>query len=74
MPQHLDKFTEYLDKDGVAIIAGEIRQEEDSVTLFATDVEKFLTEKDIKKNEINNALHIKISMDNEDFDTIKKTC
>ena len=72
MPQHLDKFTEYLDKDGVAIIAGEIRQEEDSVTLFATDVEKFLTEKDIKKNEINNALHIKISMDNEDFDTIKE--
>jgi len=72
MPQHLDKFTEYLDKDGVAIIAGEIRQEEDSVTLFATDVEKFLTEKDIKKNEINNALHIKISMDNEDFDAIKE--
>jgi DNA polymerase-3 subunit alpha len=72
MPQHLDKFTEYLDKDGVAIIAGEIRQEEDSVTLFATDVEKFLTEKDIKKNEINNALYINISMENEDFDVIKE--
>jgi len=72
MPQHLDKFTEYLDKDGVAIIVGEIRQEEDSVTLFATDVEKFLTEKDIKKNEINNALHINISMENEDFDVIKE--
>ncbi|BAL81417.1 DNA polymerase III subunit alpha [Caldisericum exile] len=66
MPQNLEKFTEYLDRDGVAVVEGEIRQEEDSITFFAMDVVRFFTEKDIKKNETNNALHIKISMDDED--------
>ncbi|MGC9073194.1 MAG: DNA polymerase III subunit alpha [Caldisericum sp.] len=70
MPQYLEKFSEYLDKDGIAIIEGEIRQEEDSFTLFAVDVFKFLTEKDIKKNDKNNALHINISLDEESSQTV----
>ena len=72
MPQHVEKFSNYVNKEGVAIVIGEIKKEEDSITLFATDVEKFLTEKDVKKEEDNLALHLNITLDEGNRDELKE--
>lgn len=67
MPQNLEKFSEYIDTNGVIVISGDLRREEDSITLFANDVIKFFTEKDIKKSEDGVAIHLKLDLEKENF-------
>lgn len=70
MPKFLDKFTEYLEKEGVAIISGEIRKEENGLTLFAQEVKAFISSDEVKKKRKYRALHIYIKDFDGKFDEI----
>ncbi len=72
MPQNLEKFSEYIDANGVIVISGELRREEDSITLFANDVIKFFTEKDIKNSENGVAIHLKLDLEKENFSELEE--
>ncbi len=63
LPKFLDNFSDYLNKEGVAIIEGQIRREEESITLFAETVSEFLTDKDLSKKDKYASLHLYIKAD-----------
>jgi len=71
LPKFLENFENYIGKEGVAVIEGSIRREEDSVTLFAEKISSFLTEKDLKKKNEYNAVHLYIR-DLEESESIEK--
>ncbi len=61
-PHHYENFTPYIDKEGVIVIEGTIRKEEDNIMLFAEKVVDFFTEKDIKKKDEYKSLHLYIKV------------
>ncbi|MGB9694767.1 MAG: DNA polymerase III subunit alpha [Caldisericaceae bacterium] len=60
LPKFLENFEKYISAEGIAVIEGSIRREEDAVTLFAEKISSFLTEKDLKKKNEYNAVHLYI--------------
>jgi DNA polymerase-3 subunit alpha len=74
LPKFLENFEDFIGKEGVAIIEGSVRKEEDAVTLFAEKVSSFLTERDLKKNEEYKAVHLYVRNGNaeESIEKLKK--
>ncbi|MGC8721190.1 MAG: DNA polymerase III subunit alpha [Caldisericaceae bacterium] len=71
LPKFLENFEKYISAEGIAVIEGSIRREEDAVTLFAEKISSFLTEKDLKKKNEYNAVHLYIR-DIEQSESIEK--
>jgi DNA polymerase-3 subunit alpha len=64
-PHHYENFTPYIDKEGVIVIEGMIRKEENNIILFAEKVVNFFTEKDINKKDEYKSLHLYIKAEGE---------
>lgn len=58
MPRFLDSFTDYLEREGVAIISGELRKEENGITLFAQEMHEFISPDVVKRKKKYQALHL----------------
>jgi len=58
LPKFLNNFNDFIEKEGVIIIKGRIKREEESITLFGEEVSSFLTEKDVMKKDKYIALHL----------------
>lgn len=70
LPKHLSNFTEYLEKQGVAIIQGEIKRDEKGTTLFAENVQDFVTPEELKKKKKYKAIHLYIKNFGKDFEDL----
>lgn len=58
LPKFLNNFAEIVEKEGIAVIKGRIKREEESVTFFGEEVLNFFTEKDIQKKDKYTAIHL----------------
>jgi DNA polymerase-3 subunit alpha len=58
LPKFLNNFDDFIENEGVIVIKGQIKREEETVTLFAEGVLNFFTEKDISKKNKYTSLHL----------------
>jgi DNA polymerase-3 subunit alpha len=58
LPKYLQNFDGFIGKEGIIVIKGQIKREEEAITLFAEEVLNFFTEKDVSKKNKYTALHL----------------
>ena len=71
-PGYYNNFTPHVGKDGVIVVEGTIKKEGNSVTLFAEKVVNFFSEKDIKKKDGYNSLHLYIKGEDGFIERLKE--